>query len=111
MRERDIEAWLRTRIEGMGGMFYKFTSPGEDGVPDRIAIFPDGRIVFVELKTKYGKLSRIQEYQIGRFLERHQQVCVVYGEEGASKFLRDMKNHVVSSVAYSAEGEYDLQST
>ena len=93
----------------MGGVFYKFTSPGQDGVPDRIAIFPDGRIVFVELKATCGKLSEIQKYQISRLMSLHQQVCVVFGKEGATEFIRDMKNHVVSSVAYSAEAEYDLE--
>ena len=34
-RERDIESGLRRQVEKMGGKFMKFTSPGNDGVPDR----------------------------------------------------------------------------
>ena len=98
--ERDIEAWLRTQIEGLGGLFLKFVSPGADGVPDRIAIFPDGRVVFVELKTATGKLSAIQDYQIRKLMEHHQQVCVVYGMEGARDFMADMRALMVSSVVY-----------
>ena len=104
MREKDIEAWLKSRIEGLGGLWLKFVSPGSDGVPDRIAIFPNGRTVFVELKTAMGHLSRVQRYQIRRFRERHQQVCVVYGKRGAVDFIRDMTDHVTSSGEYRDEG-------
>ncbi len=99
-REKDIEANIRREIMKMGGMFLKFVSPGNDGVPDRIAIFPDGRIIFVELKTQHGKLSQIQAYQIDRLLNLNQQVCVVYGKYGAEIFLKDMREHVVQSMAY-----------
>ena len=107
-REKYIEACIRRGIMKMGGLFLKFVSPGNDGVPDRIAIFPDGRVVFVELKAQYGKLSLVQSYQIGRLIGLYQQVCVVYGMWGAEKFLEDMRDHTVSSLAYSREGVYEL---
>ena len=70
-REKDIEARVKKGIEDAGGLFFKFTSPGNDGVPDRIAVLP-GRTVYVELKTKTGRLSKLQRYQIGRLLKlRH----------------------------------------
>lgn len=109
LKESEIESWLKSRIEGLGGLFLKFVSPGTDGVPDRIAIFPDGRVVFVELKTATGKLSAIQNYQIRKLMKRHQQVCVIYGMAGAVKFLKDAMSFVVSSVAYTPEGEYELE--
>ena len=104
MREREIEAWIRGEVEKLGGLWLKFVSPGNDGVPDRVAIFPDGRTVFVELKTAMGHLNRVQRYQIRRFRERHQQVCVVYGKRGAVDFIRDMADHVTSSGEYRDEG-------
>lgn len=51
MLEREIEAHLRKQIKGMGGKAFKFVSPGNDGVPDRLVCLPGGRIVFVELKA------------------------------------------------------------
>lgn len=99
-RERDIEKWLKKEIEGLGGEFWKFTSPGRDGVPDRIALFPDGRIVFVELKTERGQLSKIQAHVCKRLIDLNQQVCIVFGMEGAREFLQDMKDHSVGSWIY-----------
>ena len=51
MRESTIEARLVRGVEGRGGLCYKFVSPGNKGVPDRIVITPDGRTEYVELKS------------------------------------------------------------
>lgn len=79
MLEKDIEKLFRDEIKKAGGKAYKFTSPGNDGVPDRIVMLPDGRIVFVELKTDKGKLSRLQELQCRQIAELGQTVRVLHG--------------------------------
>lgn len=79
MLEKDIEKLFRDEIKKAGGKAYKFTSPGNDGVPDRIVMLPGGRIVFVELKTDTGKLSRLQELQCKQIAELGQTVRVLYG--------------------------------
>ena len=53
MREKDIEKILVEQVRKLGGRAYKWVSPGNDGVPDRIVIFPGRQPVFVELKKKY----------------------------------------------------------
>lgn len=57
MREREIEKYLRERIETAGGMCLKFTSPGRRHVPDRIVLMPHGVVVFVEVKRP-GEMPR-----------------------------------------------------
>lgn len=100
MRERTIESWLRKKIEAQGGVFLKFTSPGRDGVPDRIAIFPDGRLVFVELKTETGKLTKVQAYVCKQLIDLKQTVCIVHGMSGAKQFMEDMEDHSMASWIY-----------
>jgi hypothetical protein len=51
MRESDIEAYLVARIKAQGGHAYKFTSPARRSVPDRLIVWPGGRICFVECKA------------------------------------------------------------
>ncbi len=79
MLEKDIEKLFRDEIKKAGGKAYKFTSPGNDGVPDRIVMLPGGRIVFVELKTDTGKLSKLQELQCRQIVELGQTVRVLHG--------------------------------
>lgn len=55
MKENTIEGYLRKRVRAAGGKCYKFVSPGHIGAPDRICIFPGGRVYFVETKAPGGK--------------------------------------------------------
>ncbi len=57
LREKDIEKKFVAAVRKAGGLAPKFTSPGWDGVPDRIVLLPSGRIAFVELKAS-GKVMR-----------------------------------------------------
>lgn len=87
IRERVIEGYLRKKVRAAGGEFLKFTS-AVNGVPDRIAIFPGGRIIFVELKTTDGVLSEIQTYMIGRLENLGCDVEVLYGLDQAKDWIR-----------------------
>ena len=51
MREKSIEEKLVAAVKAVGGVCWKFTSPGTSGVPDRIVLMPSGRIGFVEVKA------------------------------------------------------------
>lgn len=93
-REKDIEQYLVREVKKMGGRAYKFTSPGNSGVPDRIVILPKIQPIFVELKAGYGKLSRIQEVQISRLRELRQDVRVLYGMDQVRKFLEECRRAV-----------------
>ena len=60
-QERDIEKHFIQKIESLGGVALKFTVPGQRGWPDRLAILPGGRVIFVELKhPRGGRLSNLQ---------------------------------------------------
>ena len=87
MTEAAIERKLVQGVKALGGRAYKFVSPGNTGVPDRMVILPGGRVVFVELKTERGRLSRVQEFQIGIMERLGCEVKVLYGQEGVTWFL------------------------
>lgn len=90
MLEKEIEKILVKEVKKLGGRTYKWTSPGNDGVPDRIVILPDTRPIFVELKTNAGKLSALQKVQIDRLRNLGQWVEVVKGIDGLSQFFKDL---------------------
>ena len=60
MTEKQIEQKLVKAVKARGGIAPKFSSPGFDGVPDRIVLLPRGRIAFVELKAKGRKMRPLQ---------------------------------------------------
>jgi hypothetical protein len=57
-------------------------------VPDRLCVFPGGRIVFVELKRAGGVLSKLQRAQIDRLLKLQQTVLIIYNKEGVDGFIK-----------------------
>lgn len=60
MDEKLIEQKLRDIARQRGGFALKFTSPGFDGVPDRLLLFPGGRAAFAEIKTTGRKPRPLQ---------------------------------------------------
>lgn len=62
--EKDIEHKLKILVETkLGGLCLKWVCPGWRGVPDRILLFPGGRVYFVELKRpKGGKVDPLQTW-------------------------------------------------
>ena len=61
MREKEIEKKLTFEVKKRGGLAVKFVSPGLDGVPDRLVLFPSGKMAFVELKAPGKNMRPIQE--------------------------------------------------
>ena len=85
--EKRVEALLVSGVKRMGGLAYKFVSPGNSGVPDRIILMPGGKIYFVELKREDGQLTNLQKRQINRIQKLDCQVDVLHGMVEVSNFL------------------------
>ena len=51
MREKEIEQKFVKAVKQIGGISPKFTSPGLNGMPDRIVLIPFGKMAFVEIKA------------------------------------------------------------
>ena len=69
MREKTLEQKFRAAVKTAGGLAVKFTSPGFDGVPDRLALLPDGKMAFVEVKVP-GEKPRPLQLSRHRLLRR-----------------------------------------
>nr|DAW32986.1 MAG TPA: Nuclease [Caudoviricetes sp.] len=89
--EKDIEKKLISQTKQRHGKAYKFVSPGNSGVPDRIVVLPGGKVGFCELKRPGGKTSKLQDVQIGKLKSLGCFVRVVDIYEGVSDFLDDLE--------------------
>ena len=95
MLEKEIEKKLVEGVHKIGGRAYKFVSPGNDGVPDRILFGPSGRTILAELKTEDGRLSPMQRVQIKRLRRLGHDVRVLYGPKDVEKFLAEVAGYEV----------------
>lgn len=90
MDEKTVERRLVDGVKKLGGMCLKFVSPSTPGVPDRLLIIPPGRILFVELKTETGRLSKIQRHVVGEMRKRGADVRVAKGRDEVDAILVEL---------------------
>lgn len=69
--EKDIEGKVVKFAKSLGCLVYKFTSPSQRSVPDRLFIMPGGRGVFlIEFKRRGEKPTPAQEVEIAKIQKR-----------------------------------------
>lgn len=88
--EQAVEKYLCKRIKEHDGYCIKLLPLGLVGIPDRLCILPDGRCIFVELKTESGKLSPIQIAVHMRLRKMHQQVYVLWSCDDVDWFIDEV---------------------
>ena len=66
MLEKELERKFTRAVKAAGGRAYKFVSPGNAGVPDRLVVLPGGHVGFVELKQKGKTKTKLQGLQMTR---------------------------------------------
>lgn len=109
--ESEIESWLGRKLKSLGCLYYKFVSPGNDGVPDRIVITPNGETIYVELKTDNGALSMAQELQLRRLRTKMAKAEVIYGIRGAEDFYARAKYAVIHGTPFLIRRQFYAERT
>lgn len=87
MKENEVERYFVWAVQRAGGRTWKFTSPSNRGVADRIACLPDGSTWFVELKTRGGRLSPLQQLFSEQVLELKQKYAVLWAKDQVDQWL------------------------
>ena len=88
MREREVEQYLYQKVSlFLHTKCVKFIPDGMTGMPDRLILLPDGRVVWVELKTEGGRLSEIQKYRHEELRRMGQQVETVWNKQQVDELV------------------------
>lgn len=87
MREKVIEQKLVKAVKKHGGICPKFTSPGFDGMPDRLVLLPLGRLAFVEVKVPGVKPRPLQLARHGMLQRLGFRVYVLDDEKQIEKII------------------------
>ncbi len=91
VKESKIENYLVKEIRKLKGRAYKFESPSNAGVPDRLCFLPGGVSFLIETKRPEGKLRPLQRVQINRIKGYGQIVEVLDTKEKIDVFLDKYK--------------------
>ena len=94
MREKTIEQKFREAVRNAGGLALKFTSPGWDGMPDRLALLPGGRMAFVEVKAPGKKPRPLQLARHRTLRQLGFRVYVLDDEKQIGGIIDEIKNSV-----------------
>jgi len=70
MTEQQIQKKRIKELESEGYYIIKLLKTNKNGIPDLIAIPPDSKVLFSEVKKPEGKLSPLQSYRL-KELKKH----------------------------------------
>lgn len=90
--EKLVERKLVELIKINNGMCIKLLCNHILGLPDRLCLFPGGKLAFVELKTTGEKPKRIQIFMHKKLRALGFRVEVIDTVEGAINFVDEMIN-------------------
>lgn len=64
MTEQQIQTKKIKALEAEGYYVIKLMKTNKNGIPDLIAIPKNSDVVFIEVKTPIGRVSKLQEYRM-----------------------------------------------
>jgi len=77
MTEQQIQNKRIKQLESEGYYVIKLIKTNKNGIPDVIAIPPNCGVIFSEIKTPKGRLSKLQEYRLEE-ISNHGCITEVY---------------------------------
>jgi hypothetical protein len=86
MLEKQVEQYLTNRVKKVGGYSYKWSSPANRGVPDRV-VFVYGEVWFIEVKRPGGKLTPLQIALGSIILKFTKNYAVLHSKEEVKAWL------------------------
>lgn len=94
MDEKILEQKLVKEIKSKKGLCLKLSCPGFAGMPDRLLLFPKGKLAFVEVKRK-GQKPRPLQISRHKFLKKL----------GFKVFILDDKNQIEEIIENTLGGD------
>lgn len=85
--EKVLERKLCAETKNRGGLAIKLLSSLFSGLPDRLLLFPGGRLFFVEMKTTGNKPTKLQLIIHRRLEALGCSVAVIDSTEGINEFF------------------------
>jgi hypothetical protein len=88
VKESTVEKHLVAQVKALGGMAFKFVSPSNRGVADRVVCLPNGQTWFVELKAPSGRLSELQKVFQSDMARLRQNYACLWSKEHVDEWIK-----------------------
>jgi len=89
MLERDIERYLVTQVTKNGGYCFKWTSPQNKGVPDRVVLL-NRQVWFIELKRPGLDLTDLQKHVKYKITKHTTNYKMINSKELVDAFIKEV---------------------
>lgn len=101
--EKEIEKYLCKRMKEIGLLCLKYSNANETGYPDRLIVLPASTCIWVELKSKGRKPTKVQQIRIAELKKLKHVVWVIDNKplvdeltEALKKWLEDNRAYIES---------------
>lgn len=92
--EKSIEKYLIEQAEANGLLCLKYSNPNMVGYPDRLLVLPGGSVVWVELKSKGRKPTKIQQIRIAGLRNRGHYVWVIDNRKSVDSLMEKYREWI-----------------
>lgn len=107
--EKAIEKYLVEQAEANGLLCLKYSNPNMVGYPDRLLVLPGGSVVWVELKSKGRKPTRIQQMRIAGLRNRGHYVWVIDNRKSVDSLMEKYREWIETHKEHlTKRGIYEL---
>lgn len=89
--EKAIERYLVEQAKQNGLLCLKYSNPNIVGYPDRLLVLPGGGVVWVELKSKGRKPTKIQQIRIAELIGMGHLVKVIDNKADIDELIKTIK--------------------
>lgn len=89
--EKVIEQYLVESAKQNGLLCLKYSNPNQSGYPDRLLVLPSGRVIWVELKSKGRKPTKLQQLRHERLACMDHRVYVIDSKSDIDKLINGIE--------------------
>lgn len=89
--EKSIERYLVEQAKQNGLLCLKYSNPNMVGYPDRLLVLPGGGVVWVELKSKGRKPTKIQQIRMSELTGMGHWIEVIDNKADIDKLIKIIK--------------------
>ena len=88
--EKAIERYLYDTVRKLGGLCLKYTNPNMVGYPDRVVLLPEGKTVWVELKSAGQRPEKRQAVRFAEMARIGHPVYVADSREAVNRIFESL---------------------